>query len=174
MFMHRNRHFLSGVALLALPFVILCPGCWMAAQTPVPHSAVTSSTNVSDEDQTLTRERLFKLLRLSPKLTSVLSRDPSLLSNQEYVSHNNPELAQFLQQHPEIARNPEFYLFANGAARGNPGMRLEQYVWPELNVYHTSRAWDYIIPFLVFVFLLSALLWLLRVLLENRRWNRTL
>jgi len=171
--MHRNRRLISGAARMVLLLSTVFAGCWMTAQTPAPRSAGASSTN-SDEDREATRERLFKLLRLSPKLTAVLSRDPSLLADQEYVGRNNPELAQFLQQHPEIARNPEFYLFANGAARGNPGMRLEQYVWPELNVYHTSRAWDYIIPFLVFVFLLSALLWLLRVLLENRRWNRTL
>ena len=172
--MHRNRHFVSGAARLALLFLTLVSGSWMAGQTPAPRSTSSSSANVSDEDREATRERLFKLLRLSPKLTAVLSRDPSLLADQEYVGRNNPELAQFLQQHPEIARNPEFYLFANGGARGIPGMRLEQYVWPELNVYHTSRAWDYIIPFLVFVFILSALLWLLRVLLENRRWNRIL
>jgi hypothetical protein len=59
-----------------------------------------------------TREQLIKLLRVSPKRTTVVVRDPSLLANQEYVSRNNPELAQFLQIHPEIVRNPEFYLNA--------------------------------------------------------------
>ncbi|HEY6969929.1 MAG TPA: hypothetical protein VJA94_12035 [Candidatus Angelobacter sp.] len=172
--MHRNRHFVSGAARMALLCLTLIPGSWISAQTPASRSAAASPANTSDEDREAMRDRLFKLLRLSPKLTAVLSRDPSLLADQEYVARNNPELAQFLQQHPEIVRNPEFYLYANGAGRGNPGMRLEEYVWPESYLYRTSRAWDYIIPFLVFVFILSALLWLFRVLLENRRWNRIL
>src|SRR5215472_3870473 len=131
-----KRPFLASTARLVLLSIVLFPACSMTAlaqRTPARTPAVAG--NMSDEDREATRDRLFNLLRLSPKLTAVLSRDPSLLADQEYVNRINPDLAQFLQQHPEIVRNPEFYLFANGAARGNPGMRLEQYVWPELNVY---------------------------------------
>jgi hypothetical protein len=153
-----------------------------AAQRTQPHSTPTNPdatvpSQISDEDLAATRERLFKLLRMSPRLTAVVSRDPSLLGNQEYVSRSNPELAHFLQEHPEIARNPEFYLFAHVAGRGGPGMSLEQYVWPEMNRGRPD-VWDRIVsdivPFLVFVSILSALLWLLRVFVENRRWSRIL
>ena len=140
----------------------------MAAQTPAS----------TPDDRAITREHLISLLRLSPKLTAVVSRDPSLLANQEYVAKNNPELAQFMQQHPEIARNPEFYLFANEAGAGRPGARLEQYVYPEMNyggrVYVWERYVGEVMGMIVFVIILTALLWLLRVLLENRRWNRIL
>lgn len=141
-----------------------------AATTP---AAAANSSPISDEDLAATRERLFSILRLSPKLTAVLSRDPSLLSDQEYVGRYNPALVQFLQQHPDIVRNPEFFLFSD---HSRPGMRLEQYVFPELGYHQTSfdRIWDALIPFLVFVCLFFALLWLLRVLLENRRWSRML
>lgn len=146
----------------------------MAAQTSRPATAsVASTAPVSEEDLTATRERLFSILRLSPKLTSVLSRDPSLLSDQEYVSRNNPALAQFLQQHPDVVRNPEFFLFSD---HSRPGMRLEQYVFPELG-YHqspTERIWSDIIPLLIFICLFTAVLWLLRVIMENRRWSRLL
>jgi len=35
-----------------------------------------------------------------------------------------------------------------------------------------ERAMDYIMPFLVFVILLGSLLWLIRTILDNRRWNK--
>ena len=172
-----KRPFFAKAARLALLFTILFPACWMTAQAQQPRSPArapqTPGTTMSDEDREAMRDRLFNLLRLSPKLTAVLSRDPSLLGDQEYVSRTNPELAQFLQQHPEIARNPEFYLFAD---KSRPGMRLEHYVFPE-TAYHPD-AWDRIgselLAFLVFLVILTALLWLLRVLLENRRWGRIL
>jgi len=123
-----------------------------------------------------TQEQLLTLLRLSPKLTSVVTRDPSLLANQDYISHNNPELAQFLESHPEIARNPDFYLFTNlGDGGGGRERALERKIWPE-----TQGGGDVsgdmmrtLTSLLVFVGVLSALIWLIRVLLENRRWSRT-
>jgi len=152
----------------------LLPISGMAVQTSrSAASPATASVHISNEEREATREQLFNLLRLSPRLTAVLSRDPSLLGDQEYVSRNNPELAQFLLQHPEVAHNPEFYLFAD---HSRPGMRLEQYVYPELG-YHMGT-WDRVmselIPFLAFIVVTIGLLWLLRVLLENRRWGRIL
>ncbi len=67
----------------------------------------------TEKDLATTQAELIKLLRLSPKLTTVIEHDPSLLANQEYVSRNNPQLGQFLASHPEIVRNPEFYLFTH-------------------------------------------------------------
>ncbi len=164
---------------ILLSLALFSPG-WMAARPQQPRSATSAPSSapapVSDEELSATREQLFKLLRLSPKLTSVVARDPALLGNQEYVTHNNPELAQFIQQHPEIARNPEFYLFAHNEGRGgNREQRLEQVVWPDLpfQVYRDDHVSDFIV-FFVFLCILGALLWLLRVLLENRRWGRIL
>jgi hypothetical protein len=176
--MRRNRPFFPNAVALVVPFLMLVPG-WGTAQTQqlrsAPRTSQASPATVNDEDREATRERLISLLRLSPKLTAVLSRDPSLLSDQEYVSRNNPDLAQFLQQHPEIARNPEYYLYARIGGTGNPGLRLEQYVWPETN-YNRAYVWEryvsHVMGFLVFIVILAALLWLLRLVLENRRWNR--
>src|SRR5271166_3758753 len=41
---------------------------------------------VSDRDFAATQMELLRLLRMSPKLTTVVAHDPSLLSNQDYVS----------------------------------------------------------------------------------------
>lgn len=175
--------FLSRAAGAA---VLLCMlSGWIPALPEQPRSAPTpaaGSSQMSDADVDATREQLIKLLRMSPRLTAVVGRDPSLLANQDYIARNNPELAQFLQEHPEITRNPEFYLFAHTPGRkhsGPAGQPLEQFVWPEMNqAWQRPDIWDrlssVVVPFLVFLALLSAALWLLRVLLENRRWNRIL
>src|SRR3954462_5204237 len=73
---------------------------------PSPAPASASAPVPNDGDIGSTQAELIRLLRLSPTLTTVISHDPSLLSSQEYVSRNNPQLAAFLAAHPEVARNP--------------------------------------------------------------------
>lgn len=169
MHMQKKRFIYRAIGLALLLLALFHTGS-LAAQTPTP----SGQNSVGDENLSTTREQLFKLLRLSPKLTSVVARDPALLGNQDYVTHNNPELAQFLQQHPEIGRNPDFYLFSNSGGRGTRAERLEQVVWPDLPVrFYRDNTSDYLV-FLVFLCLLSAAVWLFRVLMENRRWGRIL
>jgi len=124
------------------------------------------------------QEQLIALLRTSPTLTSVVSRDPSLLSDAEYVNRNNPQLGQFLVSHPEVARNPDYYLFTH---LNCPGCRrseaLERSVWPDFsqpreNYSATREIAHDLIPMVAFACFLIALIWLIRQLLENRRWSR--
>lgn len=166
----------------------VCAGVMMVGLFPVGTAAQSkvstpreNSANLpvaSEKDLAVTQDELIKLLRMSPTLTTVVARDPSLLSNQEYVSRNNPQLARYLQDHPEIARNPDFYLFTNlDRGNGEPGEALERKVWPELPRERQGSPvlMELVsdgIPFLVFLCILSALLWLSHVLLENRRWGR--
>jgi len=131
----------------------------------------------SDKDLAATQEELVRLLKLSPTLTTVVARDPSLLSNEDYVRRNNPQLAQFLANHPEVALNPDFYLFTHLNVEGRPDQALEREVWPELNErYHRPSFAESLLdqggPFLIFVCILCALLWLTRMFVENRRWSR--
>lgn len=173
--MHKRHSFLTRAIMLAALFVALFHTRWMAAQAQQPRSSATPAPAVtpsSNEDISVVRHELFRLLRMSPRLTSVIARDPSLLAKQEYVTRINPELARFLDQHPEIARNPEFYLFANLPGQGDNEDRLEQVVWPEA-VYHPEHTSDFL-AFFVFLCILLGALWLLRLVFENRRWGRIL
>jgi hypothetical protein len=147
-----------------------------AAQTPRAESA-TPLAQMSEKDVAALQDQLLQLVRLTPTLAEVVARDPSLLSNADNVNRNNPQLARFLQAHPEIAHNPDFYLFNNlHGQHEQPAETLERKMWPQLSEpepYNASK--DLIsdgIPFLVFLCILGALLWLVHVLLENRRWNR--
>lgn len=133
----------------------------------------------SDKEVASTQRQLIELLRLSPTLTTVVSHDPSLLANQEYVSRNNPQLAQFLAAHPEVGRNPDFYLFTHlHAENGSPDEALERAVWPEVYRMQAPRSgFDDLLsnmpPLLAFAGGLIALAWIVRLVIENRRWSRT-
>jgi len=143
------------------------------AAAPRPNATPTASS----KDVSALQDQLLELLRLSPTLAEVVARDPSLLANQEYVERNNPELAAFLRDHSEIAQNPDFYLFNNLHSQGEqPSETLERKLWPQMEAPRNSNVQSELIsdgiPFMVFLCILGALLWLTHVLLENRRWNR--
>ena len=168
---------LSAIALTVLMLATLGVAQKRPA-TPAngPVAAVAPTPN--DGDVRSTQTELIRLLRVSPTLTTVVSHDPSLLSNQEYVSRNNPQLAAFLAAHPEVARNPEFYLFSHLKHEdGQPDEALEKAVWPD--VYRAQnppssfdRVWSDLIPLLAFACGLVAIILLARMFIENRRWSR--
>lgn len=169
-------------------FLLLLPAPNTAqSQSPSVVSKTTSvefqidpqmNSPTSDRELADLREQLLTLLRMSPTLTEVVASDPSLLANQDYVTRNNPELEKFLQNHPEVVRNPDFYLFAN--LPSGPGRRSEKLMrktW--MDQLHDQRdngaSAEFaraVGPFLVLLTVLGTLIWLIRILLENRRWGR--
>ncbi|HEY1579886.1 MAG TPA: hypothetical protein VGF82_22700 [Terracidiphilus sp.] len=177
--MDNGRRVYRNLAAIALSAVMLAsPGVAQKnAATPPPAATESQAPVPNERDVAATQTELIHMLRLSPTLTTVVSHDPSLLSNQEYVAHNNPQLAAFLAAHPEVARNPEFYLFSHLKHEdGQPDEALERAVWPDVYRGDTrsswARFWDSLVPLLAFACGLGALLWLSRIFLENRRWNR--
>ena len=60
-------------------------------------------------DAQTTREQLQEILRqYPPAVGEVLRRDTSLLNRPDYIAPY-PQLVAFMQQHPEITRNPAFF-----------------------------------------------------------------
>jgi hypothetical protein len=176
----RQTKRIAGLISAAVTALLFIAGpATVIAQAPATPEARTqpSATPISDQELSDTQDQLLKLLRMSPTLTSVVARDPSLLSNQEYVNRNNPQLGQFLVQHPDIARNPEYYLFTHLESRGGRrDQALERAVWPEMsqapNDSRADQIVDPIMAFAAFAAFLAALVWLIRQFLENRRWSR--
>lgn len=127
-------------------------------------AAATTSTVVTDSDSHETREAFHAALRRYPnEVGRVLKLDPSLMTNQSYLA-NYPALAQFLSQHPEIAHSPAFYLdniyFGEEARIENSSER----VWRE--------TMEGISIFAVLMLVTGVLTWLVRTLIEHRRWSR--
>jgi len=178
--MYVRHHILPSVLrFVAAPVLLLAS--LSAAQTrpaPVVQPPAATAPAPTEKDFAATQEQLIKLLRMSPTLTTVVAHDPSLLADQDYVNRSNPQLAQFLAAHPEVARNPDFYLFTHVHPEdGGRDQALERAVWPELVQSRRERtSLDEFVsdmpPVLAFIAFLAALIWLTRVFLENRRWGR--
>jgi hypothetical protein len=173
--MAKHRGFVAGIRWV-ISFVALFATLGVA-QAPRSPQRDPNSPQMSEKDVAALQDQMLELLRMSPTLAEVVARDPSLLANTEYVNRSNPELGRFLQEHPEIAHNPDFYLFNNlHAENEQPSQTLERKLWPAMAPQEGHRVSMELIsdgiPFLVFLCLLGALLWLTHVLLENRRWNR--
>ncbi|HEX2835293.1 MAG TPA: hypothetical protein VHW00_19925 [Thermoanaerobaculia bacterium] len=103
-----------------------------------------------------TRNQFFTLLQQHPpELGTILSLDPTLLSNDAFLA-GYPELAKFVSEHPEVRRNPRFF--------------LDNYVERRSNTLDDVLEGIFILSmFIFFAFVLS---WLLRTIIEQRRWSR--
>jgi hypothetical protein len=178
--MHKRRlvhRILSSMTLSAL-FLATLGAAQPRTSTPAAAPVTSVETVPNERDVAENQTKLIQLLRQSPTLTTVVSHDPSLLSNQDYVAHNNPQLAAFLAAHPEMARNPEYYLFTHlKHDEGQPDEALERAVWPD--VYRSQpqpssfdRVWGDTVPLLAFACGLTGIFVLARMFVENRRWSR--
>jgi ABC-type multidrug transport system fused ATPase/permease subunit len=176
--MKKGRHYFR-IAIFAVFIVKLSSLGALSAQTNWNPSEKRSETRVqyapaNEPELDSMREQLFKLLRMSPRLTMAISMDPLLLRNQEYVSQNNPQLAAFLETHTEVMRNPEFYLFAklpNGRRQDVPYL-FQRSVWPEIGRDNGEGSSHDLVVAIFFISFSLMILWLLRMLLQNRRWSR--
>lgn len=172
--MHKQRL----VAMIRWIGVVMTLVAALTAAQAQRSSTPAAAAQMSQKDIADLQDQLLQLLRVTPTLAEVVSRDPSLLGNTDYVNRYNPALGHFLQEHAEIAQNPDFYLFNNLHGQNEqPSETLERKLWPDVARRQQedppNRAFiEYGIPFLVFLCVLGALLWLIHVLLENRRWNR--
>src|SRR5262249_42837895 len=108
--MRKRRSFTVLMSLIA---VLSALSTRAAGQSPRAETPAVNSSQLSEKDVAVLQDQLLQLLRVTPTLAEVVARDPSLLSNAEYVGRTNPQLERFLQAHPEIAHNPDFYLFNN-------------------------------------------------------------
>lgn len=150
-----RTRFVLRVAMLALCAAALPPS---PAQSP-------SVGTVEQPDAQRAKDELSGLLdRYPPALRGVLALDPSLLDNKSYLAPY-PALAGFLNAHPEIARNPSFY-FGEGAlprAHQDPAAQILD-MWRDLL--------NGMGIFAGFALAVGLLVWLIRTLVDYRRWSR--
>ena len=134
-----------------------------ATATSVP-PATTSTTVVTDTDSHETRDAFHATLERYPtEVSRVLKLDPSLMTNQSYLA-NYPALASFLAQHPEIAHSPAFYLDNVYAGEEPRGENSSERVW--------RSTMEGLSIFAVLALVTGVLTWLVRTLIEHRRWSR--
>jgi hypothetical protein len=156
----------------ALWAVVLAGAFWGAvgaglapayAQKPpaVASAASPSGQDISSVD--VQRGALDRFLDAHPEIANDVVGDPAEMSNANYL-RAHPELQAFLENHPLVKADPRAFIspiisplrWRNESRRSDFDMLL-----------------GYLIPFSVFVCCLLAVLWVLRTLLESRRWNRS-
>lgn len=128
----------------------------------------------SNEKIGRTRDELWMLLQqYPPRLGEVLKLDPSLLSNEGYLSPY-PEIRAFLGRHPEVARDPG-YFFGNVSSELEELKRRASEAELE-NRYNrrstTETLLNTLIPFAIFFAVIGILGWLIRRFQEHRQWLR--
>jgi hypothetical protein len=124
----------------------------------------------SDQDARETRNDFENVLkRLPPSVGRVLRLDPSLMRNQAYLAPY-PTLAAFLQSHPAVVQSPGYYLEHVDYDLWNPRE-------PQDERSQALHIWqDVFQGFAIFVVIstvVSAVLWILKTLVDYRRWYRT-
>jgi hypothetical protein len=114
-----------------------------------------------------TRERLNEIFQqYPPSVREVLRIDPTLMYRQDYIA-NYPMLAAFLEQHPEIAHNPGFFVGEWHYQEQNNNPRLE-----------AARALRHAVEFgaiaLIVMTITTGVIFLVRTVVEHWRWQRAM
>ena len=152
-----------GIAVLAAGIGVLTPASGWAQATaggPVPSQPIVT---IEQPDAERTREELSRLLeRYPPTLRGVLAFDPTLLSNPSYLAPY-PGLVSFLNQHPEIVRNPSFYIGEGFHPRPDPAMQVID-IWRDVL--------GGLAAFVGIGMAIGLVVWLIRTLIDYRRWSR--
>jgi hypothetical protein len=151
---------------LIIPLLIALASAAYAQKQPAPATTTavaTTTVTVTDTDSRDIREQFKSLLqRNPPELGKVLKLDPSLFNNQQYLA-TYPALATFIAQHPEVAHNPDFYLESVWLGEREPSTPAHR-MWEE-----TMQGMFILTIFGLITFVLT---WLIRTLIEHRRWSR--
>lgn len=124
----------------------------------------TTQVLVRETDSNQTRDALNDVLRrLPPEVGKVLKLDPTLWTNEAYLKHY-PALTAFIAEHPEVANSPRFYLESVWIPGDPSPETASMSFWREMMQ-----------GLMVFIFMLTGTLvlaWLIRMLVEQRRWSR--
>lgn len=156
--MHRITH----PALVALALIVTASAL-PAQERPFPPTTQQVPVFQETADARQTREQFIQLLRQHPPAVGeVLQRDPSLLTRPDYLAPY-PVLWAFLQKHPEIARNPSFFLgefrYYDPGPR-NTSLEMFQMILAGTGVVMGVSAF------------LGVFVWVVRSIIDHRRWLR--
>jgi hypothetical protein len=160
---------LLGSLLITLAIAATALGAQAPIITQTPFVQLESNTGqqrlLADLDAYRTRQELQQLLRrYAPSLIEVFRIDPSLLTNQAFLAPY-PNLAAFLAQHPEIAHNPRFFV--------GEGPAFADY---NRNTNRASENFKDVLAgialFTAGLVLLSVACWIIKNVIDHRRWLR--
>lgn len=159
-------------AALALALAVICSTGVLAQEPPSGQGTVAvprPTPAVLETDARQVREQLETLLmKYPPEVGRILKMDPTMLTNQQYLAQY-AGIQQFLAAHPEISRNPSFYLdFVRQT------FDYTRPVDPQSRAFEMwSGVFESLGVFAIVVFVASMVAWLVKTMLNHRRWLRT-
>ena len=130
--------------------------------TDTTATTTTATTTAAEEEPQgnsieRTRNEFRAVLNeYSNQMGTLLAIEPSLLSNEEFLK-GHPSLAEFIARHPEVAQHPNVYLDASLGQRQQSGF---------------GDILEGLLIFGVFIFIAIVLAWLVRTIIEQKRWSR--
>jgi hypothetical protein len=150
------------IVTLLLPFT-----CALTAQetssTATTETASATAATTAPETTTATnsfevRGQFSELLRHSPpELSQMFALEPALLADPNFLARY-PEIARFVQAHPEMARHASFY--------------VEDFQTPEHREGPVGEIMGPVMAFAGFSMFVFAIGWLVRAWIEQKRWSR--
>jgi hypothetical protein len=121
----------------------------------------SSPASAQSPDAERTKQQLAELFqKYPPNLRNVLALDPNLLANRAYLQPY-PVLLSFFDEHPEIARNPSFFI-------GSAWIPQERNMATEM----VQDVLAGLAAFAAFSLAIGLLVWLIRTLIDYKRWSR--
>jgi hypothetical protein len=149
------------LTLVVLPVGALAQETATAATTTTAPTTATAPVVPEGERPSpgAVREKFILLIDRHPdQVGRLLSIDPTLVSNEPFMARY-PDLAQFVAANPEVRRNPHYFVRSWAPEPRREETALERII----------EALSIAFVFLVIAF---ALAWLVRTIIEQRRWNR--
>jgi len=153
-------------ALALIPGLAAAPAA--AAQPPTasaPVVAQAAAAPVAAESVSApeARQQVQEILRsLPPAVGQVLRHDPSLLTRIDYLAPY-PELATYVQRHPEVALNPAYFIGMAESADAEPNGRA---------LRMAEDVMDGIGAMVIIGAVIGFMAWLVRTVIDQRRWSR--
>jgi hypothetical protein len=150
-------------------------GLVLAAASPALAQASRGAAVVlpgQDQGAQATRDEFRMVLRqYAPTLGALFRLDPSLMTNEAYLA-SYPRVVEYLRAHPEIARDPGYYLaFVSQYGDYREPLTPEQAA-RQSAVQTWNRTFESLILFLVFLTITLTVAWLVKYVVGHRRWLR--
>ncbi|HEV2175930.1 MAG TPA: hypothetical protein VGW33_01805 [Terriglobia bacterium] len=156
--LQERRDFGTTAAGVAGAF-LLVSSLSLAAQKAAPQANLTAN-EASQAEIDAARGSLDRFLDSHPEIGNDVRPNPSTMGSPDYV-HEHPALQAFLDAHPLVKADPRAFISPEEDSNYRGGYK------------EMDDVFSYVVPFLVFVCALFAVLWVVRTVLENRRWNRS-
>jgi hypothetical protein len=156
---------MSATRRLFLAFSVaaaLTPGLATPVQAQTQATGSTTSVDSTQRAEEVRAQFMAVMKKYPPELGRILKLDPGLFHNEAYMAPY-PALKTYIAQHPEIPRNPAYYLenyYSGYYAYRSPGMEMFENLAIGVSIFFVTLT------------CLGAFGWLVRTLVDYRRWQR--